>query len=122
MDKLGSLACVVVAALLGASDLTINIADAQEQCREGWYFNGYMCAPAQPDGRYYGPPGAILPGDRAGYESSRQLSTRNCSIFHGRQICCPPGRSAQEGRRHRPLCCPLGWTVQAGVCKPYRGY
>jgi hypothetical protein len=19
-------------------------------------------------------------------------------------------------------CCPLGWTVQGGVCKPYRGY
>ena len=32
----------------------------------------------------------------------------------------PYGR--QWGRRNPNAGCPLGYTVQSGVCKPYRGY
>ena len=32
----------------------------------------------------------------------------------------PYGR--QYGRRNPNAGCPLGYTVQSGVCKPYRGY
>jgi hypothetical protein len=97
------------------------VAVAQEQCPENWYWNGYKCAP-EIDGGYYGPPGRVLPGTREDYDRYRQQHERQCYTILGRQICCPPKRTPQVGRGGRLLCCPRGWTIQSGVCKPYRGY
>jgi hypothetical protein len=104
--------------LLGAAALTtaaVEIAAAADGCGRGRYWNGYRCATqpgyyggqgyyggpryhapyAQPYARYYGPP--------------RVQGTPRCDRW---------GRCGITG----PLSCGHpGYTVQDGVCKPYRG-
>jgi hypothetical protein len=87
--------------LAGASLLgTAGIASAQ-----GYYGGGYGPGPYYGDRyreRYYDDDRYYRRG-RGGYGSA--YPTAACYYSYGRRICCPGG-----------------FTVQDGVCKPYRGY
>jgi hypothetical protein len=89
-------------AVLAAS---VSIAQAEDGCGRGRYYNGYRCAPIE-QGGYHGPP-EYRGGPPAGYYSSgRGDYGRNPDCYN------------VGGRR---ICCPKRWTVQDGVCKPYKG-
>jgi len=88
---------------------SFNAALADDGCGRGRYYNGYRCAPID-SGGYYGPPeyrGAppaqYEPRERRDY-GPRTMQNPDCYTVGGRRICCPKR-----------------WTVQDGVCKPYRG-
>ena len=87
--------------------LTLSAAEARDGCGRGWFHNGRTCVQEdydepryyqRPPRPYYDAPGYYRGGGGGGPGGP------DCYRYHGRQICCP--------RR---------WTVQDGVCKPYRG-
>jgi len=66
---------------------------AADGCGRGWYWNGYRCAPRQAYREY-----------RYGYDYA-------------------PGRRYYRGGGYNTWNgCPPGYTVQDGICKPYRGF
>lgn len=78
---------------------TSELAAARDGCGPGRYWNGYRCA-----GSGYGP-------GTYGY---------GAGPYYGQR-----GRDAGNGvyqRRGQLYCYRPGFTVQDGVCKPYRGY
>ena len=79
---------------------TTELAAARDGCGSGWYYNGYRCVPMNnyAPGRYFGGPGFYYGGIR--------------NVGNG--IYRDPNGNLQCYRR--------GFTVQDGVCKPYRGY
>lgn len=103
---------VGVAALAGST-----VADARDGCGRGYYFDGYACRPEryyrppppryyeEPPPRYYGgpPPSSGFQFNFGGGDDRRYA---------------PPVR----GRDGRPTCAQRGYTIQDGLCKPYRGY
>lgn len=91
-----------IAAVLGFGVLIAlaQPARAADGCGEGRYYNGFRCAPmggGYSEERRYAPPGYYG-------QPAHPPGRPDCYSYHGRRICCP----------HR-------WTVQDGVCKPYRG-
>lgn len=68
------------------------LAAARDGCGRGFFWNGYRCAPM----------GYAAPAPGYGYYGGPRV---NCYNYYGRRICCPQG-----------------FTLQDGVCKPYRGY
>lgn len=102
--RLSALGLFGVALMLCA----IEPAAARDGCGPGRYWNGYRCVSyGGYGGGYYGyyrprpysaPPG---PGDWG----PQTTYYRDCYNYYGRRICCPKY-----------------WTVQDGVCRPYRGY
>ncbi len=95
------MALLIVALLaLGAST---QFATARDGCGPGFYWDGYRCAPM---GRYYRTPGyGYYPRGYGGGYYPPGYPSPACYNYYGRRICCPGG-----------------YTVQDGVCKPYRGY
>lgn len=103
---------VGVAALAGST-----VAEARDGCGRGYYFDGYACRPEryyrppppryyeEPPPRYYGgpPPSSGFQFNFGGGDDRRYA---------------PPVR----GRDGRPTCAQRGYTIQDGLCKPYRGY
>jgi hypothetical protein len=87
---------IALAAALAASSM----AQAADGCGRGWYWNGYRCAPM----RVYGPP-------RYGYYEPAPR-------YYGRYRAYP----YRPGHNYGSAGCPWNYTVQDGVCKPYRGY
>ena len=87
---------LVIPLVLLALAASTEFAAARDGCGRGYFWNGYQCAPM---GGYY----------RGGYGyggyGSRGFPTAACYYYYGRRICCPGG-----------------FTVQDGVCKPYRGF
>jgi hypothetical protein len=79
-------------ATLLALAATSGLAAARDGCGGGFFWNGYQCAPMARE--YYAP--------RPGYYGRPRGA--DCYYYYGRRICCPPH-----------------YTVQDGVCKPYRG-
>lgn len=76
-------------------------AEARDGCGPGWYFNGYTCRPMAREyrgPRYYGPPP---------YAERRYYGNPSRPII---------------GRDGRAGCPNPRWTIQDGVCKPYRGF
>lgn len=103
-------------------------AEARDGCGRGYYFDGYACRAEryyrppppgyyppppppryyyeEPPRRYYGPPpdeGTIFQFNFGGRDERRYA---------------PPVR----GRDGKPYCPQRGYTIQDGLCKPYRGY
>jgi hypothetical protein len=86
------------------------IVEAADGCGRGWYYNGRRCVPQDgpgygPYSRDYGPP-----------------------VDRGPQLRLDLGGRRDEGRYSAPNPafktwnnCPPNYTVQDGVCKPYRG-
>ena len=84
----------IAIALLGMATLGAMATDAsaRDGCGRGYFYNGRGCVPMA---RYY----------------------------HGGPYAYAPGYRAYPERRFRTWNgCPNGFTVQDGVCKPYRGY
>ena len=92
------LSLLLVAAAVSGAILTS--AEARDGCGRGLYFNGYRCVPMQARGHYYRADPA--PGFRG----------------YGR----PLGGGMVMDRSGGVGCVQRGFTVQDGVCKPYRGY
>jgi len=87
----------LLVAVIGLAAIATPVS-AADGCGRDSYWNGYRCAPmggGYYERRDYGPP--------PGYY--RRHANPDCYNYHGRRICCP---------RH--------WTVQNGVCTPYRGF
>lgn len=95
---------LLTAAAATAAVAMLSVAEARDGCGRGWYFDGRGCAP---EGRYYAPRGYGAPGYY--YRDPRPYV--GVSPFTGR-----PTRDINEAAG-----CPRYWTLQDGVCKPYRG-
>lgn len=107
----------VIAALgIAALAASVSEASARDGCGPGRYFDGYRCAPMGYGG--YGGPGYYerhYYGPRAygyGYDPAPGYPG------YGRPI----GRGMFIDRSGGVGCMQPGFTLQDGVCKPYRGY
>jgi len=106
---------------IAAIALTAVIATAGAASAQGVYFgvgpNPYY-APAPPP--YYGPPASYGPAPY--YGPSPYYAPPPPPAYYG------GGGYAREATYYRPgrfktwNGCQPGWTVQSGLCKPYRGY
>lgn len=108
---------VGVAALAGST-----VAEARDGCGRGYYYDGYACRPE----RHYRPPppGYYPPPDRYGppprYYEPAPAPGFQFNFGGGgddRRYARPV-----RGRDGRPTCAQRGYTIQDGLCKPYRGY
>jgi len=100
----------ITAVFVGIAALTIvsTVAQARDGCGSGWYYNGRRCVPQDEPG-YYRP-------ERRGYEDRGpgirlDLGGRRDEARYG-----PPNPSFKTWNN-----CPPNYTVQDGLCKPYRG-
>jgi hypothetical protein len=99
------------------------VAEAADGCGRGWYYNGRRCVPQ--DGPGYGPP----PGPGYGQPPGGYYEPRpRYSEPPGPQLQLGLGDRRDEGRYSPPNPafktfnnCPPNFTVQDGLCKPYRG-
>ena len=94
-----------------AASLAISpAAEARDGCGRGFYFDGYGCV-RQP---YYGPPPGAYYAPPPGYYGPAPGPTIQFNLGGGGN----DRRYAAPVRGH----CQRGFTVQDGLCKPYRGY
>ena len=87
------------------------VAEAADGCGRGWYYNGRRCVPQ--DGPSYGPPYQRdygPPADR-GPQLRFDLGGRRDEARYS-----PPNPAFKTWNN-----CPPNYTVQDGLCKPYRG-
>ncbi len=104
--------------IVGLAALAVSTAaEARDGCGRGFYFDGYRCRPEryyrppppryyeEPPPRYYGPP----PGPGIQFNFGGGGDDRR----YARPV---------RGRDGRPVCAQRGYTIQDGLCKPYRGY
>jgi|SRR5947208_2556261 len=87
------------------------IAEAADGCGRGWFYNGRRCVPMD-EPSYYGP---RYRGEYYGQP-----------VQPGPQIMVGPGRDEPRYSPPNPAFktwnnCPPNFTVQDGLCKPYRG-
>jgi hypothetical protein len=109
----------ITALFVGIAALTIvsTVAEAADGCGRGWYYNGRRCVPQDEPGygyrRDYGPPqyrGDYGPVDR-GPGLRLDLGGRRDEARYS-----PPNPAFKTWNN-----CPPNFTVQDGLCKPYRG-
>ena len=86
--------------LLALAALTAfaGVAEARDGCGRGFFFNGVRCVPMRA-----GPPAVFVPSP--GWRAAGPDR-------HGQMTYWPGPRGS----------CPPRYTVQDGVCKPYRGF
>ena len=103
--------------ILGAAAFaaaTVEIAAAADGCGRGRYWNGYRCTGQS---GYYGGPQ---------YHGRPQYYGRPAPYARSYGPPRPVGSQYCDGRRcyrSAPHSCSVpGYTIQDGVCKPYRGY
>jgi hypothetical protein len=91
-------------------------ASAADGCGRGWYWNGFECAPRQAYApRYYGGP----PYGGQPYGGPHYYQRYAAPPYQGPG---PPEHRPLRGRDGRPVCAHPRYTIQDGICKPYRGY
>ena len=94
---------LLLAAAATAVVVTLSTAEARDGCGRGWYFDGRTCVPDAPRYRGYGGPGYYGGGP------PRPIGSVHCNRYG-------------ECRTSAPHSCSVpGYTIQDGVCKPYRG-
>jgi hypothetical protein len=104
---------IMAASVLAVAAASVELAAAADGCGRGRYWNGHRCAGG---GAYYqgGPRGY----DR-GYYGRGYARAYGPPRVQGTLRCDYRGRCYAGG----PLSCGNpNYTVQDGVCKPYRGY
>lgn len=87
-----------LAALMGA-------AEARDGCGPGWFFNGVRCVPRA------GPPVVVAPPPPPVVVAPRGFAYAGPDRW-GKPMYYPGPRGI----------CPRGFTIQAGLCRPYRGF
>jgi hypothetical protein len=101
---------IMAASVLAFAAASVEVAAAADGCGRGRYWNGYRCAGG--GGGYYGGP-RVYGGGYYGGGYARPPRVQGSVRCDYRGRCYPAG----------PLSCGNpGYTVQDGVCKPYRGY
>jgi hypothetical protein len=101
-----AIASLSMAALVSAAEL----AQARDGCGPGRFYNGYRCVP--------------MGGYGGGYydDGPRYYRPAPPPMYYGGGPRYGGGGSIYIDPNGRPQCRQRGFTVQDGVCKPYRGY
>jgi hypothetical protein len=103
--------CIATSLFVAISALVFisTVAEAADGCGRGWYYNGRRCVPQDEPG-YYRP-------ERRGYYEDRGPGIQ--LDLGGRR---DDARYSPPNPRFRTWNnCPPNYTVQDGLCKPYRG-
>ena len=109
----------ITALFVGVAALTVvaTVAEAADGCGRGWYYNGRRCVPQDEPG--YGP-------QYRGYGPPQYRGDYAPPVERGPQVFVGPGRDEPRYSPPNPAFktwnnCPPNFTVQDGLCKPYRG-
>ena len=97
--------CAAAAAVASSS------AEARDGCGRGWFFNGAVCV------QEYG----YGPGPGYGYRPQPRYQEQRYYDDGPRGYRGGGGSEMYRGRDRQIHCANPGFTVQDGVCKPYRG-
>ena len=105
-----------------ATAVAASSAEARDGCGQGWFFNGVSCAPQE---RGYGPPqgyGYQQPQPRY-YQEPQQRYYQERQYYDDGPRNYGGGGGVQiiRGRDGQLHCSHPKYTIQDGVCKPYRG-
>ena len=111
---------------IAASAVISTVAEAADGCGRGWYYNGRRCLP-QDEPSYYPPQYRVLPQEEPGYYYRPQYQRDyKPPVERGPQMrfdlrdeearYTPPNPNFKTWNN-----CPPNFTVQDGLCKPYRG-
>ena len=95
---------------------TVDIAAARDGCGRGMYFNGYRCAPMGYGHPGYGPP--VVRHYGYGYREHYGYRRPDPGPYLGPG----PGWHRPHMTTGGPGCSHPRYTIQDGICKPYRGY
>lgn len=112
---------------LAAIVASASTSQADDGCGQGWYWNGYQCAPMRYDRwhrddrwRHHD---RWRDHERWRHHERRSYDWRHHDdngprFYNDEPRYYPPDRH----RWHTPNGCQPHYTVQDGLCKPYRGY
>ncbi len=100
-----------------ATAITLSSAEARDNCGRGWFFNGTACV--QEEG--YRGQGYYRPDYRPEYRPEPRYYQQERyydapSVYRG-----GGGNGMYRGRDGQMHCSNPSFTVQDGMCKPYRG-
>ena len=98
-----------------ATAVAMSSAEARDGCGQGWFFNGVSCVPQE---RGYTQPGygyGYRPEPRY-YQEQPRYYDDGPRYYRG-----GGGSGMYRGRDGQLHCNNPGFTIQDGVCKPYRG-
>lgn len=98
--------------LLALAALTAfaGVAEARDGCGRGWFYNGIRCVPMA------GPPPVVVAPPVYAPPPPRYVAPRGYAFAGPDRWGKPTYYPGPRGR------CPQGFTVQDGLCKPYRGF
>jgi hypothetical protein len=111
----------IIALLVGVTALTVNsiVAEAEDGCGRGSYYDGRRCVPMSAP--------MYQPQYRRDYGPPQYRGDYGPPVDRGPQLRLGPG-GRERARYPRPNPafktwnnCPPNFTVQDGLCKPYRG-
>ena len=97
-----------------AAAVAASSAEARDGCGQGWFFNGVSCAPQE---RGYGPPPGYGYAPAPRYYQEPRYYNDGPRYYGGGG----GGSGMYRGRDGQMHCNNRAYTVQDGVCKPYRG-
>ena len=100
---------LAVFVVCAATAVAVSSAEARDGCGQGWFFNGVACAPME---RGYAPPPGFGYRPEPQYYQPRYYD--GSSYYRG-------GNGMYRGRDGQLHCNNRTFTIQNGVCKPYRG-
>ena len=106
------LALFVVCA--AAAVVAVSSAEARDGCGRGWFFNGAACVPERGPGYGYQPEPRYYQEQPRSYQEPRYYDD-GPRYREG-------GNGMYRDRNGQVRCINRTFTVQDGVCKPYRGY
>ena len=103
---------------LAALAASANTSKAEDGCGRGYYWNGYRCAPFRYEPRYRDEDRWHRDWHRDRRRDWRRDEDAPLPHYYGNR-----SRYHRPDRRrwHTWNGCPLHYTVQDGLCKPYRG-
>jgi hypothetical protein len=93
--------------------VTVSSAEARDNCGRGWFFNGVACVQQEGPGYGYRPEPPRYSQEPRYYQEQR--------YDDGPRYRGGGGGQMYRGRDGQMHCSNSAYTVQDGVCKPYRG-
>jgi hypothetical protein len=120
----------ILLAAVAALSVFATVAEGADGCGRGWYYNGRRCVPQDepgygppPRSDYYGPPARyyeppVYDGPPARYYEPPVAGPQlQLDFGQGDEARYSPPNPAFKTWNN----CPPNFTVQDGLCKPYRG-